>query len=82
MAEIQLLSIAHKFLKSLGIEFTLQINSIGKLDERNIYRPKLKEYLSNHLSELSKLSQSRIDRGSILRILDSKDIADRLVKTK
>ena len=28
------------------------------------------------------LSQSRIDRGSILRILDSKDIADRLVKTK
>ncbi len=43
---------------------------------RQRYSGVLKEYLLKHRSALSKDSATRLDRGAVLRVLDSKSPAD------
>ena len=74
--ELQLLSMAHQFLQELDIKYELLINSIGDQLERKNYSIALHHYLQQYASELSKASQTRIEKGAILRILDSKDPVD------
>lgn len=79
LSDLQLLSMAHNFLQSLQIPYELQINTIGNQSERSIYRDVLRGYLAEYKSELSETSQQRLERGSVIRILDSKDPVDKYV---
>lgn len=71
-AEIILLS--DRFWKRLGIrdKLTLQLNSLGTIEERLVYREQLVAYFSEHLADLDEDSRRRLHTNP-LRILDSKN---------
>ncbi len=70
---IDVISLACSLLNKLKItDYILYINSIGTLEEREIYINKLKEYFRKNKNMLSKISQERIDTNP-LRILDDKN---------
>jgi histidyl-tRNA synthetase len=71
-AEIILLS--RRLWRELGIEakLELQINTLGTVDERLVYRGKLVEYFRGHSDRLDEDSRRRLDTNP-LRILDSKN---------
>ena len=75
--DIQMLAVAFHYLKSLKVPFSLKINSLGKSKEREEYKKALRAYFESNDSELSEQSRERIKRGSVLRVLDSKDVGDR-----
>lgn len=72
--ELELIALCKRFWITLGIEeaLTLEINTIGTLQERHDYRDVLVKYLQKHIDELDEDSKRRLDRNP-LRILDSKN---------
>lgn len=72
--EAELIAMTHMMWQRLGIdhELTLEINSLGELDERMAYRAALVEFLNNKKDLLDEDSQRRLTTNP-LRILDSKD---------
>ncbi|WP_296205574.1 histidine--tRNA ligase [Psychrobacter sp. UBA3962] len=72
--EAELIAMTHTMWQRLGIdhELTLEINSLGELDERLAYRTALVEFLNNKKDLLDEDSQRRLTTNP-LRILDSKD---------
>lgn len=75
--DAELIAMTARIWKSLGItSLTLQINSLGTLPARNVYRERLVEYFSAHREELDEDSQRRLSTNP-LRILDSKNPAMR-----
>lgn len=72
--ELELLSLSNRLWNDLEIQnsLQLQINTLGSMDERAIYRKELTEYFRNYFNELDELSKTRLERNP-LRILDSKD---------
>jgi len=80
LADVEVIAMGHHILKKLGVanEVTLQINTLGTLDDRQAYRSKLVDYLSGHKDKLSEDSLARLERNP-LRIFDSKDQGDRKV---
>jgi len=75
-ADAEVLALAADFLKELGIETVLHLNSLGTLESRAAYLVALKEYLEPFRAELSDDSKRRLDTNP-LRIYDSKDNRDR-----
>jgi len=75
-ADAELILLAHHLLRRLGIEVTLEINSLGDSITRAKYREKLVEYFSKYRNDLSEDSKMRLEKNP-LRILDSKDKGDR-----
>nr|YP_009122308.1 histidine--tRNA ligase [Vertebrata lanosa]AJH66066.1 histidine--tRNA ligase [Vertebrata lanosa] len=73
IADIEVIQLANKILSQLECEeeCSLEINSIGNIEERELYTEKLVTYLKKYERELDKNSQQRIHRNP-LRILDSK----------
>lgn len=71
-AEVILLSL--RLWKQLGIahKLELQLNSLGTLEERAVYREKLVEYFRSHYDKLDEDSRRRLETNP-LRILDSKN---------
>ena len=55
------------------------MNSLGDAETRAAYTTALRSYLQTHSSDLSPTSQQRLLRGSVLRVLDSKEPADRAI---
>jgi histidyl-tRNA synthetase len=78
MAEVELIAMAFDFLRALGMkeDFYVQLNSLGTTDERAAYRKALVAYFAPHKDKLSDESKDRLTKNP-LRILDSKDEADR-----
>ncbi|OAO16504.1 histidyl-tRNA synthetase [Blastocystis sp. ATCC 50177/Nand II] len=76
--DVDVILLCCSILKELGLSnaTTLHLNSLGSAESMVEYRKVLSEYLEKHLSSLSKESQNRFQRGSILRILDSKEDCD------
>nr|YP_009398347.1 Histidine-tRNA ligase [Thaumatella adunca]ARW67533.1 Histidine-tRNA ligase [Thaumatella adunca] len=73
MADTEVIKLATKMLQTLGCkEYILEINSIGNLEEREIYTINLIKYLNKYKNELDIDSTKRIENNP-LRILDSKD---------
>lgn len=62
----------------VNTEVTLEINSLGCIETRQIYQQKLLEYFGKYSSELSEDSQRRLTKNP-MRILDSKDINDQKI---
>ena len=79
-AELELIQMAVRFIKELGIlpQTQLIINSIGDEESRKKYREKLLEYLKPYQKDLSSESQVRLVKNP-LRILDSKSEQDRKI---
>ncbi len=71
--DVEAIAIATDILQALGLKnLTLDINSVGRGEDRARYREALIQYLEPYKQELDKDSQERLTRNP-LRILDSKD---------
>jgi len=75
-SDVELLLIMDRLWKRLGIrnKVCLQINSLGTITERLVYREKLTQYLHQHIEKLDEDSLRRLQTNP-LRILDSKNPA-------
>lgn len=72
-ADAEVIAIAIDLLRTLGLQdWTLMLNSVGTLEDRQRYRQALVAYLTPYQDELDPDSQERLSRNP-LRILDSKD---------
>lgn len=73
IADVEVIQLAHKILTQLKCEeeCTLEINSIGNMEERELYIKELIIYLKKYEQELDEDSKKRILKNP-LRILDSK----------
>ena len=72
IADVEVIRLATKILSKLKYnKYQLEINSIGKKEEREIYKTLLINYLQKYINDLDKDSQIRIHTNP-LRILDSK----------
>ena len=51
--DVEVISIAWDLLHSLGLnDLVLELNSLGTLDDRKVYRTKLVQWLQNHFENL------------------------------
>nr|YP_009397739.1 Histidine-tRNA ligase [Dipterosiphonia australica]ARW66925.1 Histidine-tRNA ligase [Dipterosiphonia australica] len=75
LADVEVIKLAVDVLQNLKCEeeYLLELNSIGNIKEREIYKIHLIEYLKRYTNELDNDSKNRIDRNP-LRILDSKNL--------
>lgn len=71
----ELIVVAYNYLKDLGIDTHVRINSIGSPEDRANYVIELTAYLRSKRSYLSDLSKKRINKNP-LRVLDSKEPED------
>lgn len=83
-ADAEVIVAALDFLREAGIppkgsRLELQLNSLGDDESRLNHAAALTAYLEQHRSELSEESVARLDRGSCLRVLDSKHPSDEAV---
>jgi histidyl-tRNA synthetase len=74
--DVELILMIDRLWKKLGIrdKVTLQLNSLGTIAERVVYREKLVSYLQGHLDLLDEDSLRRLNTNP-LRILDTKNPA-------
>ena len=72
--DAELILLTRRLWKALGIEhkLELQINSLGTLEERLVYREKLVGYFRTQVDELDDDSKRRLETNP-LRILDTKN---------
>ena len=79
-ADVELLAFADQLLRELGVVegVTLRLNTLGDQATRDAWRAALVAHFEAHRGELSIDSQARLSKNP-LRILDSKDLADRPV---
>jgi len=93
-ADVEVILLGEALLQTLGLETSepgggddgkkgaileLQVNTLGDAKSRASYETALAEYFMEHKEELSGISRDRLDRGAVLRILDSKESKDRVV---
>lgn len=73
-ADAEVILLSARLLKNLGLldHVTLQINSLGHLEDRKNYRDILVDYFTKHADQLDEDSQRRLTINP-LRILDSKN---------
>lgn len=78
LCDVEVMQCAHTALSTLRLpgKLVLEVNSLGDSDSRERYHTVLAEYLGQHRSGLSPDSVARLDRGSALRVLDSKSPQD------
>jgi len=74
-ADAELIAMSGRLWQRLGLSHVrLEMNSLGTLEARNVYKRLLTDYLRAHEAELDEDSQRRLERNP-LRILDSKNPA-------
>lgn len=85
-ADIEVLLLGHRILEQLKIidsdpsknKCQVEINTIGDIESRKVYRNTLVEYLRDYESQLSADSKIRLEKNP-MRILDSKDDGDKKI---
>jgi histidyl-tRNA synthetase len=75
-ADVEVIALAYELLRAYKLPVVLGVNSIGDERDRPAYREALLEHFRPLRAGLSEDSQRRLERNP-LRILDSKDAADR-----
>jgi histidyl-tRNA synthetase len=71
--DAELIMMTARLWKKLNLEgLELQLNSLGTVETRRVYRDKLVEYFNSHKNQLDEDSQRRLNSNP-LRILDSKN---------
>ena len=78
--DIEIIALGWDILVALGLSEScvLELNTLGDGTSRAAYRKVLVEYLGAHRDKLSEDSRGRLERNP-LRVLDSKDEADRKI---
>jgi histidyl-tRNA synthetase len=78
LADAEVIACGWHILRELGVaaDVVLELNTLGDRPSRDAYRVALVEYFARHRGALSEDSRARLERNP-LRILDSKDPADR-----
>ncbi|WP_061993561.1 histidine--tRNA ligase, partial [Fructobacillus ficulneus] len=77
--DAEVITMVVKFLASLGLkDLKVALNTLGDQGSRQAYREALVAYLQPHFDDLSKDSQTRLEKNP-LRILDSKDEKDQKI---
>ncbi|MGD9649479.1 MAG: histidine--tRNA ligase [Dongiaceae bacterium] len=81
--DIEAIAIGFDILKALGVshEATLELNTLGDSESRQLYRKAIVDYFSHYKNQLSEDSLKRLERNP-LRILDSKDEGDKQLVMK
>ncbi|UFJ38991.1 histidine--tRNA ligase [Brevibacillus humidisoli] len=70
--DAEVIAVAYRFYEEMGLSgLTVELNSVGTLEDRARHRVHLLEYLNERRTELCADCQSRIDRNP-LRVLDCK----------
>jgi histidyl-tRNA synthetase len=79
-ADVEVIALGDHILKALKLTgpITLELNSLGDIESRTVYRDVLVSYFKGHEDKLSADSRERLGRNP-LRILDSKDPDDKAV---
>ncbi|MDX2222159.1 MAG: histidine--tRNA ligase [Rhodospirillaceae bacterium] len=79
-ADIEVIALADHILKDLALAgaVALEINSLGDAESRAAYRAVLVKFFEGRIDKLSAESRERLSRNP-LRVLDSKDPADKAV---
>ncbi len=78
-SEAEIITLCSDVIRTIGCtNVVLEINTLGTAEVRAAYRQRLVEYLAAHEGELSVDSRRRMQTNP-LRVLDSKDEADRNV---
>ncbi len=78
-SDAEIITLGYNLITQCGIQdFELHINSLGSVDSRKNYRDALVSYLKQFEPQLSEDSQRRLGTNP-LRILDSKDEADKAI---
>ena len=73
LSDAEVISIAWDFLKDVGLnDLTLELNSLGSNEDRNVFKEELKNWLYQRFDLLDEDSQKKINFNP-LRILDSKN---------
>ncbi|GGB19699.1 histidine--tRNA ligase [Sphingomonas metalli] len=76
-ADVELLVMADQLIAELGIKgVTLQLNTLGDAETRDVWRAALVAHFETHRDALSEDSLVRLEKNP-MRILDSKDPRDR-----
>jgi histidyl-tRNA synthetase len=70
--DIEHIVMCARLWRELGLEFDLELNSLGSAEARARYRSRLVQYLERHRGELDADSQRRLHTNP-LRVLDSKN---------
>jgi histidyl-tRNA synthetase len=80
LADAEVIACGWDILKALNVadDTVLELNTLGDKESRDAYRSALVAYFTDHRAALSPDSLGRLDRNP-MRILDSKDEADRRV---
>ncbi len=80
LADAEVIACGWDILTALGVagDVVLEVNTLGDRASRDAYRAALVEYFGAHRDSLSGDSLTRLERNP-LRILDSKDEADRAI---
>jgi len=78
LADAEIIALGWDILTRLGLaaDVVLELNTLGDTESRNAYRAALVAHFTTHRDALSNESRDRLDKNP-LRILDSKDPADR-----
>jgi histidyl-tRNA synthetase len=79
--DVEAIACAHHVLSAIGCtsQLRLLVNTLGTSLDRSCYREHLAQHLAANVSSLSPDSLLRLQRGAVLRVLDSKDAADAAV---
>ncbi|MFA5107825.1 MAG: histidine--tRNA ligase [Patescibacteria group bacterium] len=70
--DAQIMLVAYNFFKMLGLDVSLQVNSLGNLASRNRYKRELTEYLKPRRNQLCDDCKKRLVKNP-LRVLDCKN---------
>jgi histidyl-tRNA synthetase len=83
LADIEVIALGVDILKAVGVleRTVLEINTLGDTPSRQAHRQALVEYYAPFRDSLSEDSRRRLDRNP-LRILDSKDEADKRINAE
>ena len=78
LADAEVIACGWDILQALGVAdgVTLEVNTLGDRESREVYRAALVGYFTEHRGSLSADSQARLEKNP-LRILDSKDEGDK-----
>lgn len=74
-SDFQVINDSIRFLNNLNLTFTLEINTIGSIDDRELYSKELYTYFKTHEDHLSDESREKLELNT-LRILDSNNSLD------
>ena len=70
--DAQVMLMAHRFYRGLGVEAVLHVNTLGNVASRRAYVAELVTYFKTHKNKLSEVDKRRLLKNP-LRLLDSKE---------